>query len=74
MLISPFSRTGYFVCVFFEQIIRLIIELIIIILTIGSFFGAKVFSITLYKWTIGVVITILFVRAISIALNNIMLY
>lgn len=73
MLISPFSRTGYFVGVFFEQIIRLIIELIII-LAIGSFFKAKVFSITLYKWIIGVVITILFVRAISIVLNNIMLY
>ena len=73
MLISPFSRVGYFFGVFIEQFFRLMLELVIILI-IGGLFGANIFSIPFYYWVIGIGITIIFIFPLALILNNIILF
>ena len=73
LFITPYSKIGYFLGVFTEQVVRLLLEFMIILL-IGALFGAAIFQISIISWLIGIIIVLVFVGSMTLLLSNLFLH
>ena len=73
LLITPFSVVGYFMGVFVEQFMRLLVESLIII-GISILFGVSYHDIDIFKIIFVIIIMVFHIGSLTILIANIMLY
>lgn len=73
LLITPYSRWGYFIGIFIEQLLRALLEFFIL-MCIGLLFGANLTGIPLIYWLITLTFASVCFFSMSLMLSNIMLY